>query len=77
MRERARLQALSIAAGRAAGEEAGASFAAVAPDGPAGEFYRSAAASIAHGWDDYLFMGHSGHSAASATCCPFAAASPT
>jgi 2-methylcitrate dehydratase PrpD len=63
VRERAELQALSIAAGRAAGEEAAAPFAAVAPDGPAGEVYRSAAASIAHDWDDYLFMGHTGHSA--------------
>jgi 2-methylcitrate dehydratase PrpD len=63
VRERAALQAMSIAAGRAAGEEAAAPFAAVAPDGPAGEIYRSAAASIAHDWDDYLFMGHTGHSA--------------
>ena len=63
VRERAELQALSIAAGRAAGEEAAAPFAAVAPDGPVGEVYRSAAASIAHDWDDYLFMGHTGHSA--------------
>lgn len=63
VRERAELQALSIAAGRAAGAEAAAPIAAVAPDGPAGEIYRSAAASIAHDWDDYLFMGHTGHSA--------------
>ncbi len=28
-----------------------------------GEIYRSAVASIAHDWDDYLFMGHTGHSA--------------
>lgn len=63
VRERAELQATSIAAGRAAGKEAAAPFAAVAPDGPAGEVYRSAAASIAHDWDDYLFMGHTGHSA--------------
>lgn len=62
-RERARLQAMSIAAGRAAGESAAAPFAAVAPEGPVGEIYRSAAASIAHDWDDYLFMGHTGHSA--------------
>jgi len=61
--ERARLQAMSIAAGRAAGEGTAAPFAAVAPDGPVGEIYRSAAASIAHDWDDYLFMGHTGHSA--------------
>lgn len=63
VRERAELQAMSIAAGRAAGESAAAPFAAVAPDGPVGEIYRSAAASIAHDWDDYLFMGHTGHSA--------------
>lgn len=63
VRERAELQASCIAAARAAGEEAAASFAQVAPDGPVGEVYRSAAASIAHDWDDYLFMGHTGHSA--------------
>jgi hypothetical protein len=63
VRERAELQALCIAAARSAGEEAAAPFAAVAPDGPIGEVYRSAAASIAHDWDDYLFMGHTGHSA--------------
>lgn len=61
--ERARLQADSIRAARAAGEEAAAPFAAVAPDGPVGEIYLSAVASIAHDWDDYLFMGHTGHSA--------------
>ena len=60
---RAELQAKSIAAGRTAGESTATPFAAVAPDGPAGEIYRSAAASIAHDWDDYLFMGHTGHSA--------------
>lgn len=63
VRERAELQALSIAAGRAAGEGAAAPFAGVAPEGPVGEVYRSAVASIAHDWDDYLFMGHTGHSA--------------
>lgn len=63
VRERAELQALSIAAGRAAGEEAAAPFAAAAPDGPVGDVYRSAVASIVHDWDDYLFMGHTGHSA--------------
>jgi len=61
--ERAELQAQCIAAARMAGEEEAAPFAAVAPDGPLGEIYRSAAASIAHDWDDYLFMGHTGHSA--------------
>lgn len=63
VRERAELQAHCIAAARAAGEEAAAPFAMVAPDRPVGEIYRSAAASIAHDWDDYLFMGHTGHSA--------------
>lgn len=63
VRERAELQAMCVAAGRAAGEEAAAPFAGVASDGPVGEIYRSAAASIAHDWDDYLFMGHTGHSA--------------
>jgi hypothetical protein len=63
VRRRAELQEMSIAAGRAAGEGAAAPFAEVAPDGPVGEIYRSAAASIAHDWDDYLFMGHTGHSA--------------
>ncbi len=63
VRERAELQAMSIAAGRAAGEAAAAPFAVAAPDGPVGEVYRSAVASIAHDWDDYLFMGHTGHSA--------------
>jgi len=63
VRERAELQSLCVAAGRAAGERAAAPVATVVPDGPAGEIYRSAAASIAHDWDDYLFMGHTGHSA--------------
>jgi 2-methylcitrate dehydratase PrpD len=63
VRERAELQALSIAAGRAAGEEMAAPFTAVVADDPGGEVYRSAMASIAHDWDDYLFMGHTGHSA--------------
>jgi 2-methylcitrate dehydratase PrpD len=63
VRERAELQALSIAAGRAAGADAAAVVERAAPDGPVGGIYRSAAASIAHDWDDYLFMGHTGHSA--------------
>jgi len=63
VRERAELQAMCIAAARAAGEEAAAPFAAVAPEGRVGEIYGSAAASVAHDWDDYLFMGHTGHSA--------------
>jgi MmgE/PrpD N-terminal domain len=63
VRERAELQSLCIAAGRAAGEKEAAPFAAAAPEGRVGEIYRSAVASIAHDWDDYLFMGHTGHSA--------------
>ena len=63
VRGRAELQRLSIAAGRAAGEGEAAPFAVAAPDGAVGEVYRSAVASIAHDWDDYLFMGHTGHSA--------------
>lgn len=63
VRERAELQAMCVAAGRSAGAAAAAPFASVAPDGPVGGIYRSAAASIAHDWDDYLFMGHTGHSA--------------
>ena len=50
-------------AARAAGEEAAAAVDAVAGPGQIGEIYRNAAASIAHDWDDYLFMGHTGHSA--------------
>ena len=61
--DRARLQTASILAGARAGERAAAPFATVAPDGPLGEVYAGAAASIAHDWDDYLFMGHTGHSA--------------
>jgi len=63
VRERAELQRQSIAAGRAAGEGEAGPFAVAAPEGPVGEIYRSAVASIAHDWDDYLFMGHTGHSA--------------
>ena len=61
--ERARLQRTSIVAAAAAGADAAREFRAVAPDGPLGEVFASAAASIAHDWDDYLFMGHAGHSA--------------
>jgi 2-methylcitrate dehydratase PrpD len=61
--ERGRLQTIGIEAARTAGAEAAAPFAAAAPGGPAGEVYASAVASIAHDWDDYLFMGHTGHSA--------------
>jgi 2-methylcitrate dehydratase MmgE/PrpD-like protein len=61
--ERARIQRLSMLAARAAGEEDARPFASVAPEGPVGELYAAAAASIAHDWDDYLYMGHTGHSA--------------
>jgi MmgE/PrpD N-terminal domain/MmgE/PrpD C-terminal domain len=68
---RARLQRASQLAARSAGADDAAPIAAVAPPGPIGEIYRDAAASIAHDWDDYLFMGHTGHSsvwAAEAFC---------
>ena len=61
--ERGRLQLANMLAARAAGEEAAHPVEAVAPPGPVGEVYRGAAASIAHDWDDYLFMGHTCHSA--------------
>jgi 2-methylcitrate dehydratase PrpD len=62
-RERGGLQAASVQAARTAGQEAAAPFVAATADGPVDEIYLSAAASIAHDWDDYLFMGHTGHSA--------------
>jgi 2-methylcitrate dehydratase PrpD len=61
--ERARLQTAAMLAAREAGLDAAAPVAAAAPDGPVGEVYANAAASIAHDWDDYLYMGHTGHSA--------------
>ena len=52
---------MCVAAGRAAGEEAAAPIAAVAPRGTGrGESSRSAVASIAHDWDAYLLIGHTG-----------------
>jgi 2-methylcitrate dehydratase PrpD len=60
--QRARLQVMSMTAARAAGEEAARPFARTAPDGPLGEVFAGAAASMAHDWDDYLYMGHTGHS---------------
>jgi len=60
---RARLQRASTLAAGEAGREAASAFAAVAPEGPLGEIYAGAAASIAHDWDEYLYMGHTGHSA--------------
>src|SRR3954451_9398401 len=69
VRARPDLQRRSIAAAAAAGADAAAPFARAAPDGPLGEFYASAAASMAHDWDDYLYSGHTGHS-----CVPAAQA---
>jgi 2-methylcitrate dehydratase PrpD len=60
--ERARIQRVSMAAARLAGEEAARPFAAAAPDGPLGDVFAAACASMAHDWDDYLYMGHTGHS---------------
>src|SRR4051812_38171022 len=60
VRARAELQRRSIAAAAEAGARAAAPF---APDGPLGRIYTGAAASMAHDWDDYLYMGHTGHSA--------------
>src|SRR5438093_9114492 len=62
VREQARLQTSAILAAGHAGAAAAAPMAAVAPEGPLGEVFAGAAASIAHDWDDYLFMGHTGHS---------------
>src|SRR5438128_12659493 len=45
--ERARIQSAATLAAAEAGEEAAAPFAAAAPDGPLGEIWRGAAASIA------------------------------
>src|SRR3954449_9349728 len=61
-RERARLQTEATLAAARAGAAAAAPFAAVAPEGPLGDVYRGATASMAHDWDDYLYMGHPGHS---------------
>jgi hypothetical protein len=63
VRERAELQTRSILAAGHAGEQAAAPFAVAAPDGRLGEVWRGATASMAHDWDDYLYMGHPGHSA--------------
>jgi 2-methylcitrate dehydratase PrpD len=67
--ERARLQQENmLAAGRAGADADGvrrlhAATTRSGADGPAATAYRNAAASIAHDWDDYLYMGHTGHSA--------------
>src|SRR4051812_27758887 len=63
VRTRAELQRRSIDAAAAAGASAAAPFAQVAPEGPLGQVYVGAAASMADDWDDYLYMGHTGHSA--------------
>src|SRR5688572_32909445 len=60
--DRGKLQLANMLAARAAGDEAAAPVEAAAPPGPVGEVYAAAAASIAHDWDDYLYMGHTGHS---------------
>jgi 2-methylcitrate dehydratase PrpD len=67
--ERARLQhANMLAAGRAGESAEGVKRLQAAArrsggEGPAATAYANAAASIAHDWDDYLYMGHTGHSA--------------
>jgi 2-methylcitrate dehydratase MmgE/PrpD-like protein len=63
VRDRAQLQRRSIWAAAHAGSGVAAPFAAVAPEGALGDVFASAAASMAHDWDDYLYMGHAGHSA--------------
>jgi MmgE/PrpD N-terminal domain len=60
---RARLQQWAVLAAAAAGQEAAAPFANATPEGPLGEVWCGATASMAHDWDDYLYMGHTGHSA--------------
>jgi 2-methylcitrate dehydratase PrpD len=63
---RARLQQDNTVAAARAGETAegvGKLHAAARDQSPAADAYRNAAASIAHDWDDYLYMGHTGHSA--------------
>lgn len=76
VRERCELQRASITAAAQAGEREAAPFADVAGKGPLGEVFASAAASIAHDWDDYLYMGHTGHSAV-AVSRAFAADEPS
>jgi hypothetical protein len=63
VRRRAGLQVESILAAGRAGEAPARPFAAVAGEGPVADVYAGAAASMAHDWDDYLYMGHTGHSA--------------
>jgi 2-methylcitrate dehydratase PrpD len=67
--ERARLQRDNMLAAARAGESADgvqrlrAAARRSGAEGPAARAYANAAASIAHDWDDYLYMGHTGHSA--------------
>jgi 2-methylcitrate dehydratase PrpD len=67
--ERARLQQENMLAAARAGESAEgverlrAAARRGGAEGPAATAYANAAASIAHDWDDYLYMGHTGHSA--------------
>src|SRR2546421_166211 len=63
VRERAALQTASIAAAARAGESEAARFGDLGEAGPLAEVFASGVASIAHDWDDYLYMGHTGHSA--------------
>jgi hypothetical protein len=63
VRERAALQRGSIIAAARAGEREAARFSDLGEAGPLTEVFASAVASIAHDWDDYLYMGHTGHSA--------------
>jgi 2-methylcitrate dehydratase PrpD len=65
--ERSKLQRLAVEAAADAGAEAAAPFAAAVPGGQLGALYTSAVASMAHDWDDYLYMGHTGHSAVPAS----------
>jgi 2-methylcitrate dehydratase PrpD len=62
VRQRSALQRSSITAAAQAGARDASPFADVAGNGPLAEVFASAAASIAHDWDDYLYMGHTGHS---------------
>ena len=65
--ERAKLQRQAVEAAARAGADAASPFAVAAPDGQLGALYTSAVASMAHDWDDYLYMGHTGHSAVPAS----------
>ena len=76
VRQRAALQRASIIAAARAGEREAARFSDLGEAGPLTEVFASAVASIAHDWDDYLYMGHTGHSAVPVSQA-FAAQDPT